>query len=310
MNKGSNHTMSDIESILATEAPSQRASLLRTWDAAERQPDEDAYRDLWQKTVWESIEAQLVDDDNESSTREDGFQGVSLFRFAAAAAVIAALVGIGLVLIPVSHEANPGEIHAMVLPDGSFVELNSGSTIEFGRWFFTGRNVKLTGEAFFDVVDSGDPFVVETFNARVHVVGTQFNVRAWGQTTVSVVSGTVNVSSLSASRSISLIPDDHAVVHGLDVARIDQLDNEAALAWRKGDFVFADERLDLVAAEIERRFAVRVRLSGVGLADRRVTTNLRQPLSVETVVRDVCEALGLRYRRTSDGFELFAESVG
>jgi len=297
----------DLESILASEPDAERESLRRAWDALAEYPEDPFYRELWQATVWDSIDAHL----SESQPAEPEvvrLRTMTFPRVAAAAVLLAALIGVGIAARPVSYTADRGELLSVTLPDGSSVDMNSGSSISHPRWFLTARNVRLDGEAYFDVVDQSDPFVVETSDARVTVVGTQFNVHARGQTIVSVVSGAVEISPLSAESSMQIEAEEHAIVRGSKVALTDQLDNETALAWRRRDLVFRDARLDVVAAEIERRFAVRIHLSGNELAGRRVTTNLRQPLTVETVVRDLCEALQVRYRHTSDGFELFTEA--
>src|SRR5690606_693130 len=98
----------------------------------------------------------------------------------AAAAVVVVGLGAALWLRPTVHRAPLGERLAVVLPDGSRVELNSGSRLAYRRTFgWRARRVDLHGEAFFDVVPADVPFTVRTFNSAVTVLGTRFNVRAW-----------------------------------------------------------------------------------------------------------------------------------
>ena len=294
--------------ILASVSTSERASLERVWDALNEYPEDPLYRQVWQKTVWESITSNL----SEARIRSDKTvraREFSLRRLAVAAVVLVVFGGMAMALLPVTHRAGAGEILSLDLPDGSHVEINSGSVVSHRRGFFTGRDVRLEGEAFFHVVKDNEPFLIETFNARVRVVGTQFNVRARTETAVSVLSGTVQVSPLSDDEFVSVDENESAVVNGATVYQIDTLDSDLAFAWRRGDLIFSDSQLSDVAAEIERRFATKIELSGAELGARRVTVALRQPASAESVVTDLCEALDLRYRRTSEGFELFAENT-
>jgi transmembrane sensor len=72
-------------------------------------------------------------------------------------------------------------VSKIILPDGSNVWLNSGSKISYRNNDENQcREVKLSGEAYFDVVkDAGHPFTVETAHFKIKVLGTAFNVRSY-----------------------------------------------------------------------------------------------------------------------------------
>src|SRR5690606_22184900 len=67
------------------------------------------------------------------------------------------------------------------LPAGSTVILNKNSELGYDDDFGTEiREVRLTGEAFFDVEHDPDhPFIVKTGDVNTRVLGTAFNVTAW-----------------------------------------------------------------------------------------------------------------------------------
>ena len=93
------------------------------------------------------------------------------------------------------YSTDLGEQRILTLADGSVVTLNTSSTIrvDFSK---QQRNIELIeGEAFFRVAhDTARPFDVTARDATARAVGTQFNVRIAGQTTmVSVVDGVVDV---------------------------------------------------------------------------------------------------------------------
>lgn len=88
-----------------------------------------------------------------------------------------------------------GEQKILTLADGSIVTLNTSSTIKVDFSDHRRTIELIKGEAFFRVAhDTTRPFDVTARDATARAVGTQFNVRIAGQTTlVSVLEGVVDV---------------------------------------------------------------------------------------------------------------------
>lgn len=230
-----------------------------------------------------------------------------------AAAVLIGGLSLFWWLRPVTQAAMPGEQLTVTLPDGSQVELNSGSRLQYARRFGDARTVQLTGEAFFDVVDDDRPFVVETFNAQVRVPGTRFGVRAWpggldDGTTVALEQGRVIVAPIQhpdqaaemvpgETRRVSVRPEPPRVLTEVSV--------DDATAWLWGDLVFKNQPLGVVLDDVGRRYAVDIEVHPQRLTRTRLNLALRQPKSVEAVIHDLALALDLEYRETSTGFTLF-----
>ena len=79
-------------------------------------------------------------------------------------------------------KTNPGMITSIILPDSTYVCLNSESTLRYPSKFTgTAREVELTGEAFFKVAKNKDrQFIISTPNqSQIKVYGTSFNVEAY-----------------------------------------------------------------------------------------------------------------------------------
>ena len=75
-------------------------------------------------------------------------------------------------------QTNPGMTTQLTLPDGSHVSLNSESSITYPEVFTDQtRNVKLSGEAYFEVTKNPEQrFIVSTpYQAAIEVLGTSFN---------------------------------------------------------------------------------------------------------------------------------------
>lgn len=237
----------------------------------------------------------------------------------ALAATLAVAVGVGAWSArPVTVSAPAGAQYTLSLPDGSVVELNAGSTLRYAHgfrarlgWPASRRTVRLEGEAFFSVEHTGRPFEVLTDEARVTVLGTRFLVRARAEgdegTRVAVESGRVRVTSASDGVAASAI--ELAAGQGTVVTRnaaptpATAIGVERLTLWRRGGLAFVDQPLAAIVRELERRYAVEIRLREVAVSDERITYYAGQP-SIETVLGDLCTPRGLRYTRTSRGFEI------
>ncbi|MBC8984977.1 DUF4974 domain-containing protein [Pedobacter sp. N36a] len=162
----------------------------------------------------------------------------------------------------------PGKITNIILPDSTEILLNAGSSISFPNHFRQAsmRTVKLVGEAYFKVKrDPNHPFIVQSSNIQTLVLGTSFNISAWGKSSpqVTVLTGKVAVSRDSAGRqsaAIYLLPNQKA---GLDAKsgllyREKLEDARSAIGWTEGKMIFDQTPMEEVFKVIERRYGVQV----------------------------------------------------
>ncbi len=96
------------------------------------------------------------------------------------------------VLEPVYNEIKidkGGRGNTLILSDGSKVTLNAATTFRYPTNFSAvNRTVYLDGEAYFEVTkDETKPFVVKLEKQDVTVLGTSFNVEAYGDESYSVL---------------------------------------------------------------------------------------------------------------------------
>jgi ferric-dicitrate binding protein FerR (iron transport regulator) len=155
------------------------------------------------------------------------------------------------------------------LPDGSSGWLNSGSTLEFPAKF-TGaeRNLKLIGEAWFDVVKNPDiPFVVNAQGVDVIALGTKFNVLAYPDSKsvdVTLESGIVVVkrkSGFTKKVIAELKPGDQVriskekkVIPTKDI----KVETKNYTSWRQGRLVIRNEPMSDIAKRLERWYNVKI----------------------------------------------------
>lgn len=241
----------------------------------------------------------------------------------AVAAVLIAVVGAAVWWTqPVVVSAPAGAQITATLPDGSTAQLNSGTTLSYDRGFAflpgldaETRTVTLEGEAFFTVTHQDRPFTVQTFNSRINVLGTEFNVRArpaeGGATDVVVASGRVRVQQntptapdgvvLSQPGQRSRVTDSVATASVVDVSR--------TLAWRSRGFAVTDQPLAVVVRELERRYDLTLRLSEEARTrGGSLSLYYARPADAETIIHDLCTARGLSYRPTTNGYEIFVDT--
>lgn len=116
-------------------------------------------------------------------------------------------------VLQITHTTDWGQQQDIVLPDGTKVTLNVGSTISYPEQFTASkRNVTLNGEAFFDVVrNTTAPFIIHTDEITTTVLGTSFNINTQDKEhiSVTVATGKVRVAS-DRDNEVILAPKQQA----------------------------------------------------------------------------------------------------
>lgn len=160
-----------------------------------------------------------------------------------------------------------GGEYQLVLPDGSKVWLNSGSTLRFPTTFIgSERIVELKGEAYFDITkNSKMPFLVRTNNTMdIKVLGTQFNVMAYDDEkniNTTLIEGSVEV--LKGTGKTMLKPGQEAILNrGSGNIKVASADLEQATAWKNGYFIFYNENIESIMRKVSRWYNVDVVYQG------------------------------------------------
>ncbi|MGE4322963.1 MAG: FecR family protein [Sphingobium sp.] len=228
---------------------------------------------------------------------------------AAVAATLVAGIGIGahddigiLIRADLKTSANQHIVHA--LDDGSTIELDSQSAVEFRYSVKERRVVLLRGQVYVAArpTDANEPrpFVVEARNGVTRALGTNFNVNALDKTVeVIAVRHRIAVSAEACSSSPAIVTLSPG--QGVRYSRNGQIRHETiapalGIAWRKG-LVVIDRATLRDAGERLRRYSDRpihlwsdrrekLRISGVFDAD-----------DVEGALTLIAREHGLRLRK-------------
>lgn len=197
-----------------------------------------------------------------------------------------------------TYATNVGEDRVIALSDGSTIELNSNSRVHL-NFSKAVRGVQLLqGQALFHVAkDHNRPFIVGAGNAQIRAVGTEFDVyRNRASTTVTVVEGTVAVSSSASGSSAARVPTQAEVAqlssltegslatNTMFLAAGEQVtlspavqpkslkaDVAAATAWTQHELMFKGTSLHDVVEEFNRYNARHLMIRDSSVANLKVT---------------------------------------
>lgn len=194
--------------------------------------------------------------------------------------------------------ANPaGKKSILTLSDGSKIFLNSGSEISYTSGFNDSlRLVRLVGEAYFEVQKENRPFVVETGNTKITVLGTSFNVnqKQNGTLKVALVSGKVHINDQEGNHmqlkpSEMMVRDEEGAFYktGFDLLTI--------TGWKDQTLVFRENSFVEVKEKIENWYGVKLILQG------NINTNITysgtyKEESLENVLKGMLYTSGLAYK--------------
>ena len=245
---------------------------------------------------------------------------VRLMKYAAAAACIIVIAGVSLFLIrkwkgaggngrDIVIATKNGSHSKVTLPDGTEVWLNAGSNLTYFESFGkTTRELRLSGEAFFDVArDVEHPFIIHTKAMNIQVLGTVFNVRAYPDektTEASLLKGSIEITlpgqpaghmllkpnekvSVMNNRLLQTSEKDTMTTRGsrkedadpkaaaaISVSRIAYEADDSSVAetsWTRNKLVFRNKPFNELAKELERWYNVSFIIRDSVLMQKRFT---------------------------------------
>jgi ferric-dicitrate binding protein FerR (iron transport regulator) len=196
-----------------------------------------------------------------------------------------------------------GNRSKVVLPDGSQVWLNAGSSLDYNNSTFNKdlREVSLNGEAYFDVTrDESKPFIIHTKKMDVKVIGTTFNVRSYSDekfAEAALIRGSIEVTLKDRDQKLVLKPNEKITVANenpkpdtktekLTTVKSNQAPTDniiGEIAWTQNKLYFEDETLEDIGNLIERWFGKKVTIANESLKTVHYTGNFENE-TVEEVL--------------------------
>ncbi len=149
-----------------------------------------------------------------------------------------------------------GKRSFLTLSDGTKIWVNSGTILEFPAVFQEStRELNVEGEIYLEVAENkAKPFIVNTSELSVKVLGTQFNISAYKDdqsSFVVLVEGAVEV--LSEAGKVDLLPAQMASVTGGNI-KTEKVDIYNYISWKDGLIQFVSEPLSNITNRLMRYY--------------------------------------------------------
>ncbi len=211
------------------------------------------------------------------------------------AAAVILLVSIGLVsrqmILNKSVNTKMTETREISLPDGSKVTLNAGSKIIYAKnYALSNRQVKLTGEAYFEVKrDTTLPFIIILNDAEIEVLGTSFNVKAYkgsNKIEVTVTEGQVSLyeKDIRNKRIIATVGEKAIYDRNRKIVKKTLNADQNYMAWKTHKLIFNNDKLSTVAETVENVYHRKIVLKNEKLNSCTITTRF-EGKDIETILK-------------------------
>jgi len=263
--------------------------------------------------AWDNVHSRLHENGllNKDNVVKVSFTRTTFFRIAAAALL---LIGLGTAALYMNNAGYFSQKITVIagmdqknievpMPDGSKVYLNRNSEFTYRKNFGEhGRNVKLKGEAFFEIApDVTKPFIIDAGKARVKVVGTSFNVitdNPESAVEVFVKTGKVLVSDNTGDKTIQLDPGYVGIV-GSGKADKAVNTNQNYMSWKTGHLEYNGQKLSVVFNDLKRVYNMEIAADDPLILEYPWNFIPADNSSAETIIRLICGSFNLSY--TKDG---------
>lgn len=173
-------------------------------------------------------------------------------------------------------EAPLGSKTKLTLPDGSTVWLNAGSKMVYSQGFgVSDRKLAFQGEGYFEVEKNDEiPFLVQTHDVNVTVVGTKFNFRNYPEdeeAVVELLEGKVALENQLKEEAVRyLSPNEKMVLHkATGEMDITSAKVKEVTLWTKNILLFDEDLLPDIVRKLERSYHVRIKIENEDLKQAR-----------------------------------------
>jgi len=272
------------------------------------------------RKAWNNLHARLEDEklipqQNESAKKRIGFY---LLRVAAVAIILiitGTIIYFGtdrkskteLVNLNTGSEKNTT---VKTLRDGSIIYLAQNSLFSFPENFQkNSRNVGLKGEAFFDIMpDPGKPFIIETDEAFIQVLGTAFNVKTENGSSFELIvdRGKVKVTLKKDPDHFKFVVAGEKITSVRNSLVKSKRTATDAISWFKKRMQFKDESLQNIINVLNRNFNTTFVTADKEVGNRRLTVTFNNE-SPEEMTGLICLTLNLK-SETKNGFTVLLEN--
>lgn len=207
-----------------------------------------------------------------------------------------------------------GKRSKITLEEGTVVWVNSGSKLIYPVTFSEShREVYLEGEAYFEVSDDTTrPFIVQTKDMDVRVLGTGFNVAAYGSDnyiSTVLVHGSIelnlNKNSLFNKKTQVIQPNERAVFNLTNNSlTVKEVNTEYYVSWKEGYMMFNNSKLQTIIKKMEKYYDVNISIKDSAILNTTFTGKIDLKRDIEEVINIICATTSLNYIKKDRNFML------
>jgi len=229
-------------------------------------------------------------------------EGFSWMKIAATVSILA-IISISIFLYnpapSMVQVASVDQKTTVNFPDGSVGVLNANSSFTYPEKFGDQRAVSFKGEAYFDIVKSDKPFVIDVNGVNVQVLGTAFNlITTDSEVKLYVDRGLVAFEKDGEQTKVSAGKEAIFNKKDLTVSILDAPSSNI-MSWRNGKFNFDQTPLSEALNELGQFYQVQFKLSNDGLNACKISATFdNQPLN--DVLKTIGTVLDVKTSRKED----------
>jgi ferric-dicitrate binding protein FerR (iron transport regulator) len=199
------------------------------------------------------------------------------------------------------------------LTDGSIIYLAQNTSFSFPKEFEKNtRNVELKGEAFFDVMpDPEKPFIIETDETYIQVLGTAFNVKTKNGSNFELIvdRGKVKVTMKNDPKNYKFVVAGEKISFVNNNLLLSKQNASDALSWYTKRMQFKDEPLQNIINVLNRNFNTIFVIADKEVGNRKLTVTFGNE-SVDKMANLICLTLNLKSETKNGSIVLSEDKTG
>lgn len=196
-----------------------------------------------------------------------------------------------------------GKRSRIELADGSNVWVNANSKLIFPSKFKNKqREVKLVGEAFFDVTKNQEaPFIVNMNESKVKVLGTSFNIsspKGAALESIVLLEGKVVIEDAN-HMDVVMKPNEKVELVNNKYHLKEQVDARQYVSWKDGFWLLKGDSLDKILDKLEDYYGCKLQYKS-DLSEIKLYGKLLIGSDIESVLKSINQITPLNFNTIND----------
>jgi ferric-dicitrate binding protein FerR (iron transport regulator) len=226
------------------------------------------------------------------------------------ASIVILLISIGILFYNIDFRIVPklksysvstekGDRARLKLVDGSIITLNVATKVEFQE-NQDSRQIKLDGEAFFDIQKSKKPLYIISGKQKIKVYGTKFNVKAYSDDldiVTSLEKGSIGVYFEDKQKEYLMEAGQRLFYNKKnDAITLQKYNNKYQIPWVDNRLVLRKVKFRELAKKINRNFDVDVRFVDKEIENYHFTGSFNNE-TIEEIIETICQISKLKFSK-------------